>query len=109
MSIEIWNHDYNPWLISNNPGAVVLNDHWIPMIINENWSQKLQSWKSSKSNFEVEKFLSREISKSGKCLRWHSTLEVYLRWAKNIPIYHILLAEKDIGSNKGHPDVYFNG
>ena len=60
MSIEIWNHDYNPGLISNNPGAGVLNDHWIPMIINENWSQKLQSWKSLKSNFEVEKFLSWE-------------------------------------------------
>ena len=31
----MWNHDYNPWLISNNPFAVVLNDHWIPLIIED--------------------------------------------------------------------------
>ena len=38
--VEVWNHDYNPWLISNNPDAVVLNDHWIPIIIKDHWSRK---------------------------------------------------------------------
>ena len=36
----VWNHDYNPWLFSNNPFAIVLNDHFIPLIIEDHWILK---------------------------------------------------------------------
>ena len=54
MSEKVWNHDYNPRWISNNPSAVVLNDQWIPF-----WSLMKIELK-----IKVEKVESREISNS---------------------------------------------
>ena len=50
------NHDYNPRLIGNDPCAVVLSDHWIPLMIEDHWSSNSKNLKLQ--NFYVEKFLS---------------------------------------------------
>ena len=42
---------------SNNPGALVLNDHWIPLTIEDHWSLKWKKLKSKKfKTFEICNF-----------------------------------------------------
>ena len=73
-------------MISNNPYAVVLNDHWIPLIIEDHWSHRIQK------NFKFEKVevatrLSRPETMSRKI--WHlvsERLHSFLGQTEN-PVY----------------------